>query len=146
MIVIDNDVLAPHSRLVVRTPLLLRELWGPGRSGDTAGLRVCMRNLRQKLEPDPARPRYLLTEVGLGFRLRTDVEGAPLGAMVATLLKDQVVATRPTLDSRSPAYGCSPEGPGAAFRPARRMAKSAVVTVPLPLRSASAAVVLAEAL
>lgn len=66
------DVLASHSGLVVRTPQLLREVWGPGRDGDSGSLRVCMRNLRRKLEPDPRRPRYLLTEVGLGYRLKME--------------------------------------------------------------------------
>ena len=66
------DVLACHAGLVVRTPQLLREVWGPGRGDDTGSLRVSMRNLRQKLEPDPRQPRYLLTEVGLGYRLRLE--------------------------------------------------------------------------
>lgn len=66
------DELASHAGLVVRTPQLLREVWGPGRIGDSGSLRVCMRNLRQKLEPDPRRPRYLVTEVGLGYRLKPE--------------------------------------------------------------------------
>ena len=66
------DVLAAHAGLVVRTPQLLREVWGPGRVSDTGSLRVSMRNLRQKLEPDPRQPRYLLTEVGLGYRLKLE--------------------------------------------------------------------------
>ncbi len=66
------DVLAHSAGLVVRTPQLLREVWGPGRAGDTASLRVCLRNLRQKLEPDPRQPRFLLTEVGLGYRLKVE--------------------------------------------------------------------------
>jgi two-component system KDP operon response regulator KdpE len=40
--------------------------------GDTRSLRVCIRNLRAKLEPDPHRPRYLVTEAGLGYRLHVD--------------------------------------------------------------------------
>ena len=66
------DVLAGSAGLVVRTPQLLREVWGPGRTGDTASLRVCVRNLRKKLETDPGRPRFLLTEVGLGYRLKVE--------------------------------------------------------------------------
>lgn len=66
------DVLAGSAGLVVRTPQLLREVWGPGRAGDTASLRVCVRNLRKKLETDPGRPRFLLTEVGLGYRLKME--------------------------------------------------------------------------
>ena len=42
-------------------------------------LRVCIKNLRGKLEPDPRRPRYLVTETGLGYRLRMDEE-APADA------------------------------------------------------------------
>jgi two-component system KDP operon response regulator KdpE len=43
-------------------------------------LRVCVKNLRAKLEPDPRQPRYLVTETGLGYRLRTDEEPAPPAA------------------------------------------------------------------
>jgi len=51
---------------------LLREVWGPGASNETHYLRVYMAQLRHKLEDDPARPRYLLTETGVGYRLRTE--------------------------------------------------------------------------
>ena len=51
---------------------LVREVWGPERLGDTRSLRVCVKNLRNKLEPDPRKPRYLVTEAGLGYRLRAD--------------------------------------------------------------------------
>ena len=50
----------------------MREVWGPERLGDTGSLRVCVKNLRAKVEPDPRRPRYLVTEAGLGYRLRAD--------------------------------------------------------------------------
>jgi two-component system KDP operon response regulator KdpE len=53
----------------VRSELLVRESWGPDKEGDTRTLRVCMKNLRDKLEPDPRRPRFLVTETGLGYRL-----------------------------------------------------------------------------
>jgi two-component system, OmpR family, KDP operon response regulator KdpE len=66
------DVLSGSAGLVVRTPQIVRQVWGPGHSADTAGLRVCVRNLRQKLEPDPSQPRFLLTEVGLGYRLKLE--------------------------------------------------------------------------
>jgi two-component system KDP operon response regulator KdpE len=52
---------------------LLREVWGPGSSEDTHYLRVYMNQLRQKLEADPARPRYLITELGIGYRLMCEV-------------------------------------------------------------------------
>jgi two-component system, OmpR family, KDP operon response regulator KdpE len=56
----------------VRQDQLIREVWGPGHIGDTRSLRVCMKNLRAKLEPDPHRPRYLVSEPGLGYRLRDE--------------------------------------------------------------------------
>jgi two-component system KDP operon response regulator KdpE len=64
------ECLVRHSGRIVRSEQLLREAWGPGKSGDTRTLRVCMKNLRDKLEPDPRRPQYLVTETGLGYRLR----------------------------------------------------------------------------
>jgi len=66
------DCLARHAGLIVTQAQLIREVWGPERLGDTRSLRVCMKNLRAKLEPDPKRPRYLITEAGLGYRLRSD--------------------------------------------------------------------------
>ena len=68
------ECLARHAGLIVMQNQLIREVWGPERLGDTRSLRVCMKNLRAKLEPDPKRPRYLVTEAGLGYRLRTDEE------------------------------------------------------------------------
>jgi len=47
---------------------LLTEVWGPAQQHESHYLRVYMAQLRRKLEPDPARPRYLLTEPGLGYR------------------------------------------------------------------------------
>ena len=51
---------------------LLRQVWGAGYEGETHLLRVNMSNLRHKLEPDAARPNYILTEPGVGYRLRVD--------------------------------------------------------------------------
>jgi two-component system KDP operon response regulator KdpE len=48
---------------------LLREVWGPSHSAHTHYLRVYMGQLRQKLEADPAQPRHILTETGVGYRL-----------------------------------------------------------------------------
>jgi two-component system, OmpR family, KDP operon response regulator KdpE len=59
---------------------LIREVWGPQRLDDSRSLRVCIENLRAKLEPDPRQPRYLVTETGLGYRLRADEEEAGEGA------------------------------------------------------------------
>jgi two-component system KDP operon response regulator KdpE len=47
---------------------LLREVWGPAYYSETGYLRVYLGQLRRKLEPDPARPRYLVTEPGMGYR------------------------------------------------------------------------------
>jgi two-component system KDP operon response regulator KdpE len=51
---------------------LLKEVWGPQRVDETHYLRVFMANLRRKLEVDPARPRYLLTEQGVGYRFASE--------------------------------------------------------------------------
>jgi two-component system KDP operon response regulator KdpE len=66
------ECLARKAGMVVRQRQLLREVWGPDRQDDTRGLRVCIKYLRDKLEPDARRPRYLITETGLGYRLRID--------------------------------------------------------------------------
>jgi two-component system KDP operon response regulator KdpE len=57
---------------IVMQRQLIREVWGPGREDDSRSLRVCIKNLRAKLEPDPRQPRYLVTETGVGYRLRAD--------------------------------------------------------------------------
>jgi two-component system KDP operon response regulator KdpE len=74
------ECLARQAGLIVRQEQLIREVWGPDRLDDTRGLRVCVKNLRSKLEPDPRRPRYLVTEVGLGYRLRTDEQPPDAGS------------------------------------------------------------------
>jgi len=51
---------------------LLQAVWGPGHSEEAHYLRVFTANLRRKLEADPARPRYLLTEQGVGYRLAAE--------------------------------------------------------------------------
>ncbi len=51
---------------------LLKEVWGPLHVDEGQYLRVYMRQLRQKVEPDPAQPRYLVTELGVGYRLRME--------------------------------------------------------------------------
>ena len=54
-------------RLVPQKQLLI-EVWGPAYEHETHYLRVYLAQLRRKLEPDPARPRYLITEPGVGYR------------------------------------------------------------------------------
>jgi two-component system KDP operon response regulator KdpE len=64
--------LARHPGRVLTHRQLLREVWGPNAESDTQYLRVYMAQLRHKLEDDPARPRHLLTETGVGYRLKVD--------------------------------------------------------------------------
>jgi two-component system KDP operon response regulator KdpE len=65
-------LLARHAGKVLTHPQLLKEVWGPGSAGQHHYVRVYMGQLRHKLEKDPARPRYLVTETGVGYRLRVD--------------------------------------------------------------------------
>jgi len=61
--------LVQHAGKVLTHRQLLREVWGPGYAEENHYLRVYMGQLRHKLEKEPARPRYLLTEPGVGYRL-----------------------------------------------------------------------------
>lgn len=65
-------VLVQNAGRVVTHQQILREVWGPAHVEDTQYLRVYVGQLRQKLEPDPDQPRYLLTEPGVGYRLRDE--------------------------------------------------------------------------
>jgi two-component system KDP operon response regulator KdpE len=62
-------ILATHAGRVVTHRQLLRQIWGEQFEEETHYLRVFMSQLRRKLEPNPSRPRYLLTEAGVGYRL-----------------------------------------------------------------------------
>ncbi len=64
--------LARQAGMIVTHKQLIKDVWGPNHANDTRSLRVCLRSLRQKLEPDAARPRYIVTEAGLGYRLRIE--------------------------------------------------------------------------
>jgi two-component system KDP operon response regulator KdpE len=64
--------LAKHLGMVVTHRQLLREVWGPSHVEHTHYLRIYMKQLREKLEDDPARPKHLLTEIGVGYRLLAD--------------------------------------------------------------------------
>jgi two-component system KDP operon response regulator KdpE len=65
-------VLVTHAGKVLTHHQLLRQVWGPGYEPDSHLLQVNVSNLRRKLEPDPSRPRFLITEPGVGYRLRID--------------------------------------------------------------------------
>jgi two-component system KDP operon response regulator KdpE len=61
--------LARHLDKVVTHRQLLVEVWGPTHESDTHYLRIYMKQLRDKLEADPVRPKHLITEIGVGYRL-----------------------------------------------------------------------------
>lgn len=65
-------VLVKHAGKVLTHSFLLKEVWGPNCVERAHYLRIYMGTLRHKLEQDPARPRFLLTEVGVGYRLAVD--------------------------------------------------------------------------
>lgn len=62
-----------HAGLVLTHRQLLKEVWGPGSGQESHYLRVYVNQLRQKIEADPTRPRHLITETGVGYRLLHDV-------------------------------------------------------------------------
>ena len=64
------EVLVLNPGKLVGQKQLLHEVWGPGYESETNYLRVYMAQLRRKLELDPARPRYLITEPGMGYRFQ----------------------------------------------------------------------------
>ena len=59
---------------VLTTSVILREIWGAGYGQDTQALRTLTAGLRRKIEKNPARPRYILTEIGVGYRLAGERE------------------------------------------------------------------------
>jgi two-component system, OmpR family, KDP operon response regulator KdpE len=64
--------LAQHPGRLVTHRQLLQEVWGPGYEDETHYLRVHFAHIRAKLEPDPSNPTYVITEPGIGYRLRAD--------------------------------------------------------------------------
>ena len=69
-------VMVVNSGKVLTHRQILREVWGVGYDQEMHMLRVNISNLRRKLERYPARPRYIITEPGVGYRLRTSLEAA----------------------------------------------------------------------
>ena len=65
------EMLARHHDKLVTQRELLQQVWGPGYETETNYLRVYLAQLRRKLEPDPSHPRSLITEPGIGYRLRS---------------------------------------------------------------------------
>jgi two-component system, OmpR family, KDP operon response regulator KdpE len=69
---IEFDLLryfAQNEGKLLTHPMILREVWGPAYGDESHYLHVYVSQLRRKIEPDPARPRYILTETGAGYRL-----------------------------------------------------------------------------
>jgi two-component system, OmpR family, KDP operon response regulator KdpE len=71
------EVLLRHPGKLMSQQQLLTEVWGPGYASATGNLRLYMAQLRRKLEPDPARPRWLITEPGMGYRYQPDPDDDP---------------------------------------------------------------------
>lgn len=65
-------VLLANTGKVMTNQALMREVWGPGHVDQEHYVRIYMRRLRQKLEIEPSRPQYLLTETGIGYRFQPD--------------------------------------------------------------------------
>ena len=68
------EVLVRHPGKLLSQRQLLNEVWGPGYGEASGNLRLYMAQLRRKLEPDPARPRWLITEPGMGYRYQPGPE------------------------------------------------------------------------
>jgi two-component system KDP operon response regulator KdpE len=66
------SMLARSPGKVLTTSAIIREVWGAGYGPDTQALRTLMAGLRRKVEQNPAKPRYILTEVGVGYRLASE--------------------------------------------------------------------------
>ncbi|MFF2052115.1 response regulator [Leifsonia sp. NPDC058194] len=66
------ELLVRNPRRLVTRQALLTQVWGPQYTSDTGYLRLYLAQLRKKLEPEPSRPRYLLTEPGMGYRFSPD--------------------------------------------------------------------------
>ncbi len=64
--------LAKHANKVVTQSQLLQEIWGPGQTEQSGNLRVHMHQLRHKVEANPARPKWLVNEPGVGYRFKLE--------------------------------------------------------------------------
>ena len=68
------EVLARERGKLVAQQKLLQQVWGPQYERETHYLRIYMSQIRRKLEPDPSRPRYFITEPGMGYRFVVEEE------------------------------------------------------------------------
>ena len=66
------SVLLKNRGKVVTTAAIIKELWGPGYGQDTQALRTLMAGLRRKIEQNPAKPQYIMTEIGVGYRIKEE--------------------------------------------------------------------------
>jgi two-component system KDP operon response regulator KdpE len=78
------SMLVRHAGKVLTHRQILRSVWGPEYGDEAHYLRVYMAQLRRKIEPEPARPRWFLTEPGVGYRLRPADESASSGPVPPT--------------------------------------------------------------
>ena len=67
-------LLVMHAGKVLTHRFILTQVWGPAHTEDAQYLRVFIRSLRQKIEPDPAQPQFIITEPGVGYRLRAPAD------------------------------------------------------------------------
>lgn len=63
------ELMSKHAGKVLTHNFILKEIWGPNSGSEMQSLRVFMANIRRKIEVDPTQPRYILTEVGVGYRM-----------------------------------------------------------------------------
>lgn len=70
------DLLVRNAGRLVTRQTLLRDIWGPVHVTESGYLRLYIAQLRKKLEPDPSNPVYILTEAGMGYRLRLEPTGS----------------------------------------------------------------------
>ena len=78
------EVLLRNPGKLLSRSQLLTEVWGPGYADAAGNLRLYMAQLRRKLEPDPARPRWLITEPGMGYRYQPSPDEDPDGPAFPT--------------------------------------------------------------
>jgi two-component system, OmpR family, KDP operon response regulator KdpE len=73
------EVLVRHRGKLVTQTQLLKEVWGPQYGEETNYLRVFIAQVRQKLEPEPSKPRYFITEAGMGYRFQVSTSDEQRG-------------------------------------------------------------------